>query len=148
MIPDASPKAFWAALDELLAGARLVIDRPKGSVHPRYPAMIYPLDYGYLEGTQSIDGGGVDVWRGSQEKAGVVAVICTVDLVKRDTETKLLIDCKDVEISTVLAFHNESAAMKGAMLHPRNRLAQPGAIPGEVYSGFAPELHRNKEIGH
>ncbi len=116
MIPDASPRAFWAALDELLAGARLVIDRPKGSVHPRYPAMVYPLDYGYLEGTQSIDGGGVDVWRGSQEKVGIIAVICTVDLVKRDTETKLLIDCDEAEISTVLSFHNESADMKGALL--------------------------------
>lgn len=36
--------AFWRAMDELLAGARLVIDRPKHSAHPRYPALVYPLD--------------------------------------------------------------------------------------------------------
>jgi inorganic pyrophosphatase len=39
---------FWSRLDELLATSRLVIDRPKGTRHPRYPEVIFPLDYGYL----------------------------------------------------------------------------------------------------
>lgn len=54
-------EAFWEALDVLLAGGEIVIDRPKGSAHPRYPHMIYPLDYGYLAGSASMDGGGIDV---------------------------------------------------------------------------------------
>ena len=53
---------FWQALDQLLARSALVIDRPKGSSHPRFPEMVYPLDYGYLENTASMDGEGVDVW--------------------------------------------------------------------------------------
>lgn len=57
--------AFWAALDELVATSTVRIDRPKGTAHPRYPSFIYPLDYGYLEGTQAADGGGIDVWVGS-----------------------------------------------------------------------------------
>ena len=56
---------FWQALDQLLARSALVIDRPKGSSHPRFPEMVYPLDYGYLENTASMDGEGVDVWVGT-----------------------------------------------------------------------------------
>jgi hypothetical protein len=56
---------FWDFLERLVASSRPVVDRPKGSRHPRYPALVYPLDYGYLEGTQAMDGGGVDFWRGS-----------------------------------------------------------------------------------
>ena len=50
---------FWALLDEWVARYPLVIDRPRGSGHPRYPDWIYPLDYGYLQGTLAGDGGGV-----------------------------------------------------------------------------------------
>ena len=57
--------AFWHGVTELLITNSLIIDRPKGSPHPRYPQMIYPLDYGYLENTTSADGGGIDVWLGS-----------------------------------------------------------------------------------
>jgi inorganic pyrophosphatase len=39
---------FWCRLDDLVAHSRLCIDRPRGSPHPRYPAFVYPLDYGYL----------------------------------------------------------------------------------------------------
>lgn len=37
---------FWQALDELIRTSEIVIDRPRGSAHPRYPEMIYPVDYG------------------------------------------------------------------------------------------------------
>lgn len=57
--------AFWQGVTELLITNSLIIDRPKGSPHPRYPQMIYPLDYGYLENTTSADSGGIDVWLGS-----------------------------------------------------------------------------------
>ena len=84
---------FWERLDALVAGSCVVVDRPKGTAHPRYPSFIYPLDYGYLDGTRAIDGGGVDVWVGSLPEKHVTAVVCTVDTVKRDTELKLLLGC-------------------------------------------------------
>ena len=36
---------FWNALDELVNTSEIVIDRPKGSVHPRFPDFIYRVDY-------------------------------------------------------------------------------------------------------
>ena len=29
--------SFWSAMEDLLASNTIVIDRPKGSAHPRYP---------------------------------------------------------------------------------------------------------------
>jgi len=89
-------KTFWDALDKFVSESSIVIDRPKGSRHPKYPEYIYPLDYGYLESTSSMDGGGIDVWKGS---AGDVidAIICTVDLLKKDSEIKILIGCNEDE---------------------------------------------------
>lgn len=106
---------FWEALDSLVSGSDIVIDRPKGSAHPRYPDMIYPVDYGYLEGTSSMDGGGIDVWVGTGGKR-VDAVICIVDLTKRDSEIKILIGCTEEEKQTVYQVHNEAQYMKGIMI--------------------------------
>lgn len=96
---------FWRALDALAAGP-LVVDRPRGSRHPRYPELVYPLDYGYLAGTRGGDGAGLDVWRGSRPEPALTAVLCTVDGLKREAELKLLLGCTPAEVQTVLCFHN------------------------------------------
>ena len=38
------------------------IDRPKGSVHPKYPDLIYPVNYGYIPGVIGGDGEELDVY--------------------------------------------------------------------------------------
>jgi inorganic pyrophosphatase len=58
---NAFNKGFWQALEKLVTESELVINRPKGSRHPRYPGLEYPLDYGYLKGTKAMDGGGKPV---------------------------------------------------------------------------------------
>ena len=97
---------YWESLDEIVRMNELVIDRPKGSQHPNFPGSIYPIDYGYLKGTRSGDGEGVDVWRGSLESNKVQASIVTVDLFKTDIEVKIIVGCTDEEIETVLIYHN------------------------------------------
>ena len=108
--------AFWLALDRLMAASKIVIDRPKGSAHPRFPDRIYPVDYGYLQNTASMDGDGIDVWRGTAESASITAVICTVDLMKRDSEIKVLIGCTEDETAQIMRWHNDSAYMKGLLI--------------------------------
>lgn len=103
------PDDFWSALDRLIANSKLVIERPKGSRHPRYANIIYPLDYGYLDETSSMDGGGIDVWVGSRTSRDLDAVIFTVDLKKRDFETKLLLGCTGEEKRIVLELLNENS---------------------------------------
>ena len=106
---------FWQALDLLVAEHELVIDRPRGSVHPRYSDYIYPLDYGYLRGTSSSDGSGIDVWHGTAN-TGVVAIRVTVDLVKRDSEIKILLGCTEDEIEIVNQEYNDLKGLKGILI--------------------------------
>lgn len=107
---------FWKALDTLLAQSQIVIDRFRGTAHPGYPDFMYPLDYGYLKDTASMDGGGIDVWLGSDEARTLDAIMCIVDLAKRDSEIKLLIGCTKEEKQTVYKTHNETAHMKGILI--------------------------------
>lgn len=106
---------FWKALDNLIDNSEIVIDRPKGTLHPKYPDFIYQVDYGYLKGTSSMDGSGIDVWVGSGEKR-IVAIMCTVDLMKKDSEIKILIGCTEEEMMKVYQTHNEPQYMKGILI--------------------------------
>lgn len=107
---------FWLCLDELLAQSKIVIDRPKDSVHPRYPQIVYELDYGYLDGTKSSDNESIDVWIGSDSDRRLNAVMCTVDLVKKDTELKLLIGCTQEEKTYINSFYNEWPQLGGILV--------------------------------
>lgn len=107
--------AFWQALDKLVAKSKIIIDRPKGSTHPKYASFIYPVDYGYMDDTTSMDGGGIDIWKGTNGES-VDAIICTVDLLKRDSEIKILIGCSEDEKQAVLKAHNDSESMKGILI--------------------------------
>ena len=113
---------FWQALDSLISMSEIVIDRPRGTAHPRYPDFIYPLDYGYLQGTASNDGSGIDVWLGSQSRKLVTALIVNIDLQKRDAEIKVLLGCTPDECQMILAIHDQSSwgGLQSAILLERS----------------------------
>jgi inorganic pyrophosphatase len=113
---------FWRTLDTLVSTSALVIDRPRGSRHPRYPDFIYPYDYGYLQNTQSMDQGGIDVWVGSLPGRHVTAIICTVDLTKRDSEIKILLGCTMEEANAILKTHNEGPQSAILIVRPEGGL--------------------------
>ena len=110
---------FWQRLDVLLERSKIVIDRPRGSSHPRFPEIIYAIDYGYLDGTTSNDGEGVDVWLGTDPAKALDAVICTVDLDRGDAELKLMVGCTDEEKEYIERFYNEWPGM-GAQIIKRS----------------------------
>ncbi|HLI71357.1 MAG TPA: inorganic pyrophosphatase [Ktedonobacteraceae bacterium] len=102
-------EAFWQTLAEFVRSSRIVIDRPRGSLHPRYPEFRYPLDYGYLEGTCSGDGQGIDVWIGSDPARQITGVIVTADAKKYDAEIKILLGCTPAEQQEILTFVNQGS---------------------------------------
>jgi inorganic pyrophosphatase len=111
MKPDTT---FWRAIRELILSSTIVIDRPQGTTHPRYPEVVYPLDYGYLENTTASDGDGIDVWLGSltsgmdkESLKTLTGILCTFDTLKRDAEIKLLVGCTEEDIQMIRAFHKE-----------------------------------------
>ena len=112
---DGYNEDFWKALDELVSNSEIVIDRPRGSAHPRFPNFIDKVDYGYLKNTSSMDGAGIDVWIGSGDKK-IDAIMCIVDLMKRDSEIKILVGCTEEEKLDIYKTHNETQYMKGVLI--------------------------------
>jgi inorganic pyrophosphatase len=105
MNPGDGDSRFWDLGDRLVREHPIVIDRPGGSGHPRFPDLIYPFDYGHLAGTGAIDGDGVDCWRGTLSVRRVTGAVVTVDIVKADSEVKWLIGCTESEMDAALATH-------------------------------------------
>jgi inorganic pyrophosphatase len=104
-VTDKSGKAFWEEMANLAASRHIAIDRPQGSAHPRYPDLIYPFDYGYLQGTSAADGDGIDGWIGSQEKRALTGILCSYDTFKCDAEIKLLLGCTESDVQIILQFN-------------------------------------------
>ena len=110
-------RLFWESLQDLVNQSEIVIDRPKGTHHPRFPeAPLYPLDYGFLSGTTSMDGQGIDCFCGSLKGKVVRGILCTVDMMKRDSEIKLLIDCTEDEMGIAWEHLNKPDFFKAILL--------------------------------
>jgi inorganic pyrophosphatase len=111
MKPDTShlklDTSFWQEMTRLATSESIVIDRPKGKPHPRYPVLVYPLDYGYVENTSAGDGDGIDVWIGSSNTRTLTGILCTFDTFKRDAEIKLLIGCNEKDVQVIRNFNNQ-----------------------------------------
>lgn len=101
-------RAFWDQMAHLAKTLPIVIDRPKGKPHPRWGELVYPLDYGYLQGTSAADGSGIDIWLGSHPDRFLTGILCTYDRFKRDAELKLLIGCTTEDVQTILDFQDEN----------------------------------------
>jgi len=106
---------FWNSLQQMVDESEIKIDRPKDSAHPRYPDYIYPLDYGYLEGTTSGDGDGIDCWVGSLGSKDVTGAVVIVDPVKKDSEIKVLLGCASEDMDTILKCH-QRGSMDGILI--------------------------------
>jgi len=98
---------FWHHLQHLVETSEIVIDRPKGTPHPGYPAYVHPVDYGYLKNTSSADGSEIDIWMGNSDSKKVEAILCIVDMDKRDSEIKILFSCCDNEIKLIYELQNQ-----------------------------------------
>jgi len=101
---DVTEQAFWNEMAELVVSRPIVIDRPRGKAHPRFPDLIYPFDYGYLEGTLAADGDGIDIWIGSQAGSALTGILCTYDTIERDAEIKLLLGCTENDVQIIMEF--------------------------------------------
>jgi len=104
----AGSEGFWEFLDRLVTSHEVVIDRPQGTQHPRYPNFVYPLDYGYLRGVKSSDGNDIDVWRGTGTASRVTGVACVADDTKGDIEIKVLLACTVIDMEIIYGEQNKA----------------------------------------
>ena len=117
---------FWTSLQILVATSRIVIDRPRGSRHPRYPDVVYPVDYGYLEGTRSGDGDGIDIFHGRSGGDAITGICCTIDSLKRDAEVKILYACTEEDITAIRQLMSDGPMACLVLMNP-SAIHQPDA---------------------
>ncbi|MEB3198176.1 MAG: hypothetical protein VKP62_13330 [Candidatus Sericytochromatia bacterium] len=121
----APPEVAWETLEATVQAAGITIERPCGECHPHHPEIIYPIDYGYVNGVPGEDGEPLDIFVG-RAPTGLVAVARTIDHRKGDTELKLLWNCGPEEIYLVHGFLNFSPAHMTATLRLRQPLHDMG----------------------
>lgn len=95
----------WEAWEQLIRQNGWTIDRPYRSRHPLFPEVIYPIDYGYINGTRSSDGEPVDLFVGHGHR-GLVGAILTIDRRRGKREVKFLYNCTAEEVYLVNGFIN------------------------------------------
>jgi inorganic pyrophosphatase len=95
---------YWERLDKLIKDNGIIVDRKKGSVHPKYESIVYPINYGYIKNTTSMDNGGIDVFCGTKGNNDIQGILCTIDILKKDSEIKVLYSCTDEEIEIAKKF--------------------------------------------
>jgi inorganic pyrophosphatase len=108
---------FWKHLGES-SNPAIVIDRARGSRHPKYPEFLQPLDYGYLEGISGGDGSEIDIRCGCGDRSRLTGVVCTADSVKCDAELKIITGCAAAEAETVLRAHNAGPQSAILIMNP------------------------------
>ena len=123
----------WRMWEEVIASNGITVDRPQGARHPNHSEIIYPMDYGYINGTTSSDGHEIDVFCGSAatssakqpDGGGSVAparhtlqgAILTTDHRKGDREIKFLYRCTPRDIYLVNGFINfDRRLMEGVLI--------------------------------
>jgi inorganic pyrophosphatase len=80
---------------------KVKIDRPLGTAHPKYPDMIYPVNYGYIEGIIGGDGDEQDIYLlgvnkpVDEYKGKVIGIVHRID----DNEDKWIVAPKDMKFS-------------------------------------------------
>jgi inorganic pyrophosphatase len=109
-------KIFWETLEKIVNENDIIIDRPKGTKHPKYHNMIYVVDYGYIKNTKSMDNSGIDIFVGSENIKIIDSIICIIDLLKNDSEIKILMGCTEEEKIKIYNFLNDSEYMKAIMI--------------------------------
>ena len=110
---------FWQKIDSLVLSTNVVISQVKGSHHPKYLNMVYPVNYGYLEDIDAIK-----VFKGSLKKATADAVMVVGDILKRDLEVKLLWGCTQEEEIEILRFINQTDYQKGILVRRGKELPE------------------------
>jgi len=70
----------------------VTIDRPLGSSHPKYPQLIYKLDYGFIPNTLAPDGEELDAYvLGSSGKFKDLKGLCIGAVLRFDGDDKLIV---------------------------------------------------------
>lgn len=129
LLSEWADRVDWPAWETLIRSNGVTIDRPRHSIHPVHDEIVYPIDYGFVNGTESSDGEEIDIFVGTAD-SGLVGAIWTTDHRKGDQECKFLIDCTPEEVYLVNGFLNFDRSLMEGRLVLRRRMREMWAGGG------------------
>ena len=80
---------------------KVVVDRPLGSYHPKHEDILYPINYGYIEGIFAGDGECQDCYILGEKEAITAFDGVVIAIIHRlnDVENKWIVAKEDIDIS-------------------------------------------------
>lgn len=103
---------FWQKLDTILLSSSIVLDYPKGSHHPVFTALTYPVDFAHLEDAfDDKSGKRISIYRGSGPHK-VVGIVISADVLEKECFVTVLVGCSEEERHDVLEFMNQMDCQK------------------------------------
>ncbi|MBQ0064741.1 MAG: Inorganic pyrophosphatase [Firmicutes bacterium] len=102
---------FWQKLDTILLSSTVVIDSYKGSHHPVFTALTYPVDFAHLEDAFDNNEKRIRIYKGSESNK-VVGIVISADVLEKDCFVTVLVGCSEQERHDVLQFMNQMECQK------------------------------------
>lgn len=118
---------FWQKLDTLYVSSTIGLEFKKGSNHPIYEKLIYPVDYGIIEDAHNFGNIKMGVFKGANDSHSVDAIAVNIDTLQRDSDIKLLVGCNEDEIFRIMQFLNETDFQKSILVR-RSDEVSPWAV--------------------
>lgn len=106
---------FWQKIDTLLLSSNLTVIRKKGDCHPTFKNLIYPVDYGWLDGDVA-DANHISVYMGKESRHIVTAVVIAADILEKTLDVKILAGCNEEETEAVLRYLNQTNYQKTVLI--------------------------------
>lgn len=104
---------FWQKVDAAFISGDYNKIYEKGSRHPLYPGLIFPVDYGHIT-TNDDELCAMKVFMGKGEKKVQSVVVCA-NLLEKDLSAILLIGLEDNQEEEVLKFLNSTEFQKAVV---------------------------------
>lgn len=117
---------FWQKMDTLIFSSKSSIVWSKGETHKDYPTLVYPVNCGVLKETNHTERDEVVFFQGSQTSLGCNAVAVAVDVLNKELQVKVLLDCSADEEEKVLTFLNQMDLQKAVLIRRGNEIPNWG----------------------
>ena len=108
---------FWQKLDTMIMSGNYQIKYKKNEAHHKYPALVYPLDFGYI--VSELGDFKTACYKGSNG-SDCESIIVSVDILEGSSIVQLCIGLTDEEEKSLLDFLNQTEFQKTVLIRRSN----------------------------
>ena len=100
---------FWQKVDAAYMSGDYKTIYKKGTVHPHYPDLVFPCDYGHVD--NGVDDTSLRIFRGTKNKKVEAVVVCA-NLLEKELTAIILVGVNEEEEEEILKFLNSNDFQK------------------------------------